>query len=41
MEEYLYDFTTRLQSISGRNDKEDFIKQYKDVDIVKNYLKYT
>lgn len=41
MEEYLYDFTTRLQSISGRNDKEDFIKQYKDVDVVKNFLKYS
>ena len=37
--ELIYDFTTRLQSISGRNDKESFIKQHKDNEVVKSYLK--
>lgn len=36
----IYDFTTRLQSISGRNDKESFIKQYKDNEDVKQFLFY-
>lgn len=36
--ELIYDFTTRLQAISGRNDKESFIKQYKDNQDVKQFL---
>lgn len=41
MIELIYDFTTKLQSISGRNDKESFIKQHRDVDVIKNFLRYT
>src|SRR5690606_28435213 len=35
------DFVTRLQSISGRNDKESFIKKYKDDETIEKYLKLT
>lgn len=41
MEDYIYDFVTRLQSISGRNDKESFIKKYKDDEVIEKYLKLT
>lgn len=39
MIELIYDFTTKLQSISGRNDKESFIKQYKDNETILHFLK--
>lgn len=38
--ELIYDFTNRLQAISSRNDKESFIKQYKDNVDVKEFLVY-
>lgn len=41
MEDYIYDFVTRLQSINGRNDKESFIKKYKDDETIEKYLKLT
>jgi len=41
LEDYIYDFVTRLQSISGRNDKESFIKKYKDDETIEKYLKFT
>lgn len=36
--ELIYDFTTRLQAINGRNDKESFIKQHKNNEDVKEFL---
>jgi len=38
-EQHLFDLCTRLQDISGKNDKIDFIKQHKDDKDFLNYLK--